>query len=146
MIGFPLFAEQKSNCLRAADKGFGLHMDITDFTADELVRNINEVLGNSAYQESVRQAAEMWREDLTTPRQRAAHAVEHVIKHGGRHLRGPAMDMPLWELLMLDVLAVLLGAVALLAVLVWWALAKLWRACRGRGGKQTVKNSSKKNE
>jgi len=127
MIGFPLYAEQHANCQRAVDKGFGLQMNIHEFTADELVSNINEVLSKGTYGKNIKRTSEIWRNEMTTPRERAGYWIEHVIKYGGHHLRGPAMKMSMFQFLMLDVLSVCL-AVTVLVVFVSVHCAR--SACR----------------
>lgn len=109
MIGFPLFAEQEWNCERARYRGFGLTMDIRLFTADELVDTIQEVVyRNSNYSDSIRRASAIIRDEPMTGLQKGVYWIEHVIKHGGgRHLRPLSIDMPWYQLLMLDVLCLL---------------------------------------
>ena len=55
------------------------------------------------------------------PREKASFWIEHVIKHGGKHLRSVAMDMPTYQFLMFDVIALLF--LMLLASLVIVSLA-----------------------
>src|SRR6218665_1130723 len=107
MIGFPLFTDQHVNCNRAYKKGFGLVMDIIRFTPDELLANIQEVLNNPKYRSTIVKASEVFRDQPMHPRERGAFWVEHVIKHGGKHLRMLSMDLPLYQFLMLDVFFVI---------------------------------------
>lgn len=120
-LGVPLFAEQDGNCQRARSKGFGLQMDITDFTVDALVSNIRELLDNSTYLAAIRKMSAIYRDQPMTGRQKAAFWIEHVIKYGGKHLRSPAADMPRYQLFMLDILASLLLFVLCLAFCCEWA-------------------------
>lgn len=107
MIGMPFFAEQDHNCFRAAVKGLSLSMSVHDFTADELRRNIIEVIENPKYRDAITKASQIWRHEPMTPRQKVAFWVEHVIKYGGGHLRSHAMDMSLLEFWMIDVMCFL---------------------------------------
>jgi len=133
MIGFPLYAEQHVNCQRAVDKGFGLQMSIHDFTAEELVNNINEVLNRDTYGKNVKRASEIWRDELTTPRQRAGYWIENVIKYGGDHLRGPAMHMSMCQFLMVDVLVVCVVVFLLVLLVTLFCIrAVCRRICRGK--------------
>lgn len=108
MIGFPLFAEQAHNCQRAALKRFGVEMNIHQFTSEQLVRNIELVIGDGSYLAEIHKASEIWRSDPMTPRQRAAYWVEHVLQFGSQHLRSYAVDMPFYQFMMLDILAFLI--------------------------------------
>lgn len=117
LIGFPLYAEQHFNCRRMVRRGLGLEMDIREFTTDQLIHNIREVLGNSSgYRETVEGLSERFRHQPQHPLQRVVFWIDHVIQYGGDHLRPLAMDKPLHQFLMLDVLAVLLAPVAFIAV------------------------------
>jgi len=107
MLGFPLFAEQPFNCERARAKGFGRTLNIHDFTSDELVDNIRELLDNGTYGDSIRRRSAALRDEPLVGPRKAAHWIEHVLKHGSAHLRSPATDLPLHRFLMLDVIAVL---------------------------------------
>jgi len=106
MLGFPLFGDQPTNCERARAKGFGLKMNIHDFTSDELFDNIREILDNATYGDNIRRRSAILRDQPLVGPNKSAHWIEHVIKHGSAHLRSPAMDLPLHRFLMLDVIAV----------------------------------------
>ena len=48
--------------------------------------------------------------------EKAGYWITHVLKYGSQHLRSPAVDMPLYKLLMFDVIgAVVLAALGFLA-------------------------------
>jgi len=128
MLGFPLFAEQLSNCQRASKRGYGLCMNIKDFSSEELFDKIQELLNNKEYGERVKKASAIFRWESMTGRETAAFWIEHVIKFGGSHLRSAAMDMPLYQFLMLDILAVLLVGVTLFIVLVIALQKCIWKA------------------
>ena len=104
MIGFPLFAEQPHNAFRMVDHGYGIDMKILTFTADELVNNIHRVLDEKAFKMAIQKASDIVKSRPMTAQDTAAYWVEHVLKHGGEHLRTGAMDMPLYQFLMLDIL------------------------------------------
>ena len=106
MLGFPLFAEQSLNCQRARAKGFGLTMNIHNFTSEELFDNIREMLNNNTYSDTVKRSSAILRDEPLFGPEKAAHWIEHVVKYGSAHLRSPAMDLPLYRFLMLDVVAI----------------------------------------
>ena len=107
MLGFPLFAEQPSNCERAYEKGVGLTMDIHNFTSEELFDNIQEMIYSTTYSGNIKRSSAIFRDEPLIGPNKAAHWIEHVIKYGSSHLRSPAMDLPLYRFLMLDVLAII---------------------------------------
>ena len=53
------------------------------------------------------------------PAEEVADWIEHVIKYGGEHLRPASIDIPLYELYMLDVLAILLPLLLIITFIVF---------------------------
>lgn len=127
IIGFPLFAEHSLNCRSAAKKDFGLVLNIHSFTSEELYAAIVDVIMNSTYRQTMKRASRVFRDQQTSPQERAVYWIQHVIKHGGSHLRSPVIDMPLRQFLMLDILAVLFVSMCCLTFLAKVILAQLCR-------------------
>lgn len=142
MIGFPLFAEQHRNCEGLEKKGFGRKMSIQDFTPEELAENIREVLDNPKYKATIQKASDAFRDQPMHPKERAAFWIEHVIRHGGRHLRSFSMDMPLYQFLMLDVLGLLLLAAFVILFLIRFVLLFVYRKCRSQPKAASLKLKS----
>ncbi|ESO01584.1 hypothetical protein HELRODRAFT_174542 [Helobdella robusta] len=88
MLGFPLFAEQDVNCRRMHVLNFERTMNIFEFSDTELLNQPMTARGKILF----------W--------------IEHVIKHGGDHLRSEAIDLPLYQFLCLDTVADLVVFVA----------------------------------
>ncbi|KAI0213329.1 UDP-glucuronosyltransferase 2A1, partial [Lamellibrachia satsuma] len=104
MLGFPLFGDQPHNAFRMVDRGYGTEMNILAFTSDELVNNIHKVLHEKSFKMATQKASDILKSRPMTAQDTAAYWVEHVLKYGGKHLRTGAMDMPLYQFLMLDIL------------------------------------------
>ena len=117
MLTFPFFAEQHYNALRSTYHGFGLHMNLQTFKAADLVANIDEVIENSTYRENILVASAIFKDQPTSPRDTALYWIEHVIQHGGQHLRSHALDMVWYEYLMLDILAFVFAIITVLVVI-----------------------------
>ena len=115
MIGFPVypFTDQVHNARRLVHKGYGLSMDLHDFTADELVDNVRKILDDRSYKQRVTMASKIFRSQAQSPVETAAFWIEHVCRFGGDHLRSAGDDLPFYSYLMLDVLAVIVSAVYL---------------------------------
>ena len=143
MIGFPLHFDQPYNAKRLDYKGYGSSMDIHDFTADELLDNINAVLGNKSYKERIMKASEIFRSQDQSPVQRAMFWIEHVCRFGGDHLRSAGNDLPLYSYLMLDVLAFMLVVLHIFIYLLYRLLKLIRNKCCGRAA---LINTLKKNE
>ena len=104
IIGFPLFGDQHHNAFRMAEHGYGIEMNILKFTDGELLNNIHKVLGEKRFKMATQKASDILKSQPMTAQDTPAYWVEHVLKHGGEHLRTGAMDMPLYQFLMLDIL------------------------------------------
>ena len=136
MLGFPLFAEQHHNAFRMVDHGYGIDMNILTFTADELVNNIYKVLHEKSFNMATQKASDILKSRPMTAQDTAAYWVEHVLKYGGEHLRTGAMDMPLYQFLMLDILLFVLVVCFLSGYILKTILAVVCRKCLKRQSKQ----------
>jgi len=143
MIGFPVFGDQFHNAKRLDHKGFGLSMNIHDFTADQLLDNIHKILQDKSYKERVMKASEIFRSQAQSPVERATFWIEHVCRFGSDHLRSAGNDLPLYSYMMLDVLAFIVVAFLLLIYVLFTLLKFIMNKCCGP---TTSNNSLKKNE
>ena len=132
MIGFPIMSEQYYNAKRIEYKGYGLSMDLYDFTADQLFENIRKILGDESYKERVMKASEIFRSQAQSPVERATFWIEHVCQFGGDHLRSAGNDLPLYSYLMLDVLAFILIILHILIFLFFRLAIFILKKCRGQ--------------
>ena len=116
MVCMPVFAEQFHNCFRTQLKGFSFTVDMYDFSEDELYNAIWTVTNDRSYSVATRRMA-----NLLKTRPDAAGVVvdwlEHVVEFGGSHLRSSAMDMPLYQFLMIDVIVTLVFIVISMSTL-----------------------------
>ncbi|XP_076070439.1 UDP-glucuronosyltransferase 2B15-like [Mytilus galloprovincialis] len=113
MITFPIALDQNSNAAVIKDKGYGISMDILDFSVNELVDNINKVVHNSTFLFSIKNASEIFHSRPQTPRQRAAYWIDLVTKYGSEHFRPASLDMPWYSYFMVDVYLVYLVGLVL---------------------------------
>ena len=103
MIGMPVLGNQPYNAIRMVRKGFGIQLNVVDFTPDMLHSAIQEMLRNSSYRKNIWKASEIFRNRPMPPGRRAAWWIDHVIKYGGDHLHSEAIYLPLYQFLLLDV-------------------------------------------
>ena len=136
MIGFPLFGDQSHNAHRVEVHGYGIKMDIRTFTADELVNNIHRVLDDESFKMATQKASAILKSRPMTAQDTAAYWVEHVLKFGGDHLRTSAMDMPLYQFLMLDIIIFVLVVSFLACYAIKTIFTVVCRKCLGRQTKQ----------
>ena len=138
MIGFPLNGDQPYNARRMEYRGYGIAMDIHEFTSDELLNNVHRVLSNQSYSENIGLASSIWRSSLQRPAERAVWWIEHVTKYGSKHLKSFGSQLNLVQYFSFDVMAFLLTVVGLVAVCLWKTIRFLARTIQNRG-----KDSSK---
>ncbi|KAF5287790.1 hypothetical protein FQA39_LY15726 [Lamprigera yunnana] len=114
MLGMPVFADQQFNIKKMVKKGFGLYIDYKKLTKEEFKEKILEVIGNSRYKNKVKELADLAQDQQINSLEKAVWWTEYVIRHkGAYHLRSPMLDIPIYQYLLLDVIAVLLIVVAL---------------------------------
>ena len=128
IICLPIFGDQHYNALRIQQKGYGLYVNIAEFTAETLATAVDELLTNPSYQQNITKASNIFKSRPLTPSQRAAWWIDHVIKYGGNHLHPAVADLPYYQFLMLDVLA----GYILVCVLVLVAFYLVYRGIRCR--------------
>lgn len=129
MLGFPVFADQPHNCRRMEYKGYGLSMDLYNYTVESLVANIKEVIENPKYKKNIQQASDIFKSRPEHPSERGARIVDDVIKYGGGFLRSYCQDMPLYQYFMLDILAFVLLSAAIGIAIVVFILRKCFSFC-----------------
>jgi len=131
MIGFPMFAEQDHNCFRMSDKTLGVCMKILSFTADELSANIKLILSDGRFRASAEKRSGILK-SMGNPTQLIADKLEDVLEFGGDHLRSASLDMPLYQLLMLDIIAIVGLVLLIVLVFIIFLIRFLLRKCFGK--------------
>ena len=132
ITGFPLFGDQFYNAGRLDHKGYGLSMNIHDFTADQLVDNIHKILADKSYTERVEKASEIFRSQAQSPVESATFWIEHVCRFGGDHLRSDGNDLPFYSYLMLDIFAFTGTVFVILLYVLYRLLEVIMNKCCGR--------------
>ena len=116
MLTMPLFGDQMYNARASEDKGFGLTLDPYNFTGEQLRDAIGNMLDDHAiYRENIARCSAIVR-SFPAAQDSLVFWVEHIIRFGGAHLRPSFVDLPMWKLFMLDIIAfclVLLASIAL---------------------------------
>ena len=133
MVGFPFSGDQMYNGKRMEHHGFGIALNIQTITPDILLTTINEIMNNPSYKQKIQQASQIMRDTDMFPAEKGALLIEHVMKHGGDHLRPRSQDMPAYELLMLDILAFVIGCSVLIIAIVVFIIKSLFKCCKGNG-------------
>ncbi|XP_070573916.1 UDP-glucuronosyltransferase 2A2-like [Ptychodera flava] len=128
-VGIPLFTDHYDNFARLVKKGMAVELNIGTLTSEELYQAIMNVIKEPGYRESAMHLSRIHRDKLVPPGDTAVYWIEHVIKHGGEHLRAEVHNLNFIQYFLLDVIAFLVLTVTVLVLLLRKMLSVLCRAC-----------------
>ncbi|XP_022836581.1 UDP-glucuronosyltransferase 2B15-like [Spodoptera litura] len=134
IIGIPVFADQFLNVVKAVNKGFAQRVDLSYTMADKLREAIIEVTSNKRYAEKAKELSFIHHDRPVKPGVELVHWVNHVINtRGAPHLRSPALHVPFYQKIYLD-LAVFLVILLLVGRLL---VKKAYRAVLSKSKAKT---------
>ncbi|XP_069671922.1 UDP-glucosyltransferase 2-like [Periplaneta americana] len=108
MVGIPLFADQELNLQNCASKGVAVNVPYDDISRESVSKALKEVLHNPSYWENAKLLSRQFRDRPQSALETAVYWTEYVIRHrGAPHMRSAALDLPLYQYLLLDVIAVI---------------------------------------
>ncbi|XP_011193318.1 UDP-glycosyltransferase UGT5 [Zeugodacus cucurbitae] len=140
LIGMPVFFDQFLNVAQAVQSGFGLHVDIKTFTADNMKRAILEVLNNPKYTEKAKELSRQFHDQPMKPLDTAIYWTEYVLRHkGAPHMRATSKDLNFIQLNSLDTGLVLFGGLAGVLVLTLYIWCKLCAKLYAKLGNSNTK-------
>ncbi|GLV43383.1 UDP-glycosyltransferase family 303 member A1 [Carabus blaptoides fortunei] len=97
----------------------GVQLDYKNITSKSVLSAINEVRDNEVYKKNAQAISRYYRDKPQDALETAIFWVEYVLRHGGaEHLSIAARDMPFYQLLLLDILAIVTLTVLLVIFLV----------------------------
>ncbi|KAG7196863.1 hypothetical protein KM043_014499 [Ampulex compressa] len=147
MIAFPMLSDQTWNVNRLVTLSVAKKLIIHEVDKKTLKRTIHEVVTNKSYKAAVTKLRDLFHDLPHPPMEHAIWWTEHVIRHkGAPHLWNRSREMPWYELLMLDVLAIILLGLVVLSSAIFILLRYTWRriAClRRRYNEQSVELAKK---
>ncbi|XP_063896948.1 UDP-glucosyltransferase 2 [Helicoverpa armigera] len=119
IIGVPVFFDQFTNINKAVINGYALRVNLNYDLPKGLSAAIDVMLNDDRYSKKVKEMSAIYHDSLTKPGDEIVHWVEHVVRtRGARHLRSPAFNVPLYQRLYLDVLAIILAVVYLVKYII----------------------------
>ncbi|VEN52517.1 unnamed protein product [Callosobruchus maculatus] len=121
IVMLPFYGDQEQNAKKAEYKKIGkaiYHMQ-NGLTKDELKSAIIEVIEDPSYRQNMKSLADIMLDEPMSGVEKVVWWSEYVIRHkGARHLRNPVLDIPLYQYLMLDIIAFFILIIAVFSVLV----------------------------
>ncbi|XP_070574672.1 UDP-glucuronosyltransferase 2C1-like [Ptychodera flava] len=113
VVGIPLYGDHYDNFVRLSKKGMAVTLNVVTMTSAELHQAINMIIREPRYKENAMQLSRIHRDKPMPPVDTAVFWIEHVIKHGGQHLRAEAVNLNFVQYFSLDVMAFLLVCLVL---------------------------------
>ncbi|CAH1774746.1 unnamed protein product [Owenia fusiformis] len=137
-LTFPLFGDQFSNAVRMRVKGFGLDLQMKTFTTESLIQNLIELTTNDTFRSKIKRCSAIVKEQ-TPAQEKVARWVRHVLKYGSDHLKSHSIDMPLYQLLLLDVMCIVMLGLGIVSLLLTCCCRMVIFKCCCRG-RQKIKS------
>ncbi|XP_026735870.1 UDP-glucuronosyltransferase 2B2-like [Trichoplusia ni] len=127
IIGIPVFGDQPVNIKRAIVKGIALKVKLSYSLVKDLKAAIQEIINNPRYTETVKTLSAIHHDRPMKPVDEMVYRVEHVEStRGAPHLRSPALLVPLYQRLYLDLAALVALAVVALVIAAKKLLLKMF--------------------
>lgn len=115
---------------KAEANGYAIMLDFQTLTSEQLKNSLQQMLHNSTYRDNIKRFSAIFHDRPMGPRETALYWIDYVIRHkGARHLRAAGLDLKWYQFYLLDVVALVVGAVAValgvLVLLVRWILRRI---------------------
>ncbi|CAK1545463.1 unnamed protein product [Leptosia nina] len=116
IIGIPVMGDQLMNMNIVSQKGFGMTVDLSEDTlTTSLFSAIKEMSVTPRYKIKAKELSVIFHNRQQTPGEELVYWIEYVINTGGApHLRSPALSLPLYKKMYLDLIALILTLLFLL--------------------------------
>ncbi|XP_066998948.2 UDP-glucosyltransferase 2 [Anabrus simplex] len=127
LVGIPIFSDQAYNVKYIETVGIGVKVEIDDLSKETLLEALKKVLHDPRYRNKMQQVSAVYREEVPVSLDRAIWWIEYVLRHkGAPHLRSAALDLHLYQYLLLDVIAAILLALAVVFSIAYYILKLLF--------------------
>ncbi|KAG5887594.1 hypothetical protein JTB14_025753 [Gonioctena quinquepunctata] len=126
----PQFGDQFSNAAALEASGGGLTFKLREATEERVLETLKNVL-SPAMRQSMSDLSERFKDRPLSPMDTAIYWIEYVARHkGAPHMRTAAADMPIYQYLLLDVIAflffVIFSAVYMLYKIIYFIVGKIF--------------------
>ncbi|KAK6185612.1 hypothetical protein SNE40_007808 [Patella caerulea] len=125
IICAPLNGDGYSTAIKVKYHKVGSSVDILNSDANEILKIIKDTLSDASIRKNMKKASAIFHSAPFTPQERAANAIEHVLKFGGDHLKPVSSKMSLIAHTMLDIWFTLF----LLTSIILYIFYRLIRGC-----------------
>ncbi|PNF35871.1 hypothetical protein B7P43_G09429 [Cryptotermes secundus] len=133
MIGIPMYGDQGTNMKMVESAGMAVILQYNDITKKNILKAIRTILDNPSYKENAERTSRAFRDRPMSPMDTAIYWTEYVIRHrGAPHMRTAGADLPLYQYLLLDVIAAVLTTMLIVIYIIYFLIRKLLSVIRGR--------------
>lgn len=164
LIGIPLFGDQVYNIKTYVKRGIAIKLEVDEITQQSFTNAVTEIISNPFYKlvliffftflkengnikiycrKNSMELARHFKDQPTSPMERAVFWVEYVARNGKDALRLPSVDLCWVQNNLLDVYGFVLGVV-LTIIFLLYKLSKLYMCCfcsQNKASKQKVKKN-----
>lgn len=126
MLCLPLYGDQHRNTIKSVRAGYARSLDFSKMTADDLQQNIETLITDPQYKRKAMEISQKFRDNPIHPMEEASYWIEYVMKYkGAPFLKSYGAFMPLYEYLLLDILACLVLSVIVIIVILKIMISKM---------------------
>ena len=120
MLCMPLYGDQHRNTIKAVRAGYARSLVFSEITANELQLNVEALINQPQYKQKALEMSKKFRDNPIHPLDEASYWIEYVMRYNGAtFLKSYGAFMPLYQYLLLDILACVLVA---LFLIIWLPL------------------------
>ncbi|XP_045455021.1 UDP-glucosyltransferase 2-like [Melitaea cinxia] len=116
LVGVPMIGDQWLNVELYVNLNIGERILIEEMTEDELMNAITKVINDKSYRENIVKLSNIMNDQPQKPLERAVWWTEHVLRHGGRHLRASGAGVSWTEYYELELVLLLLAALVVVSI------------------------------
>ncbi|NP_001182390.1 UDP-glucosyltransferase precursor [Bombyx mori] len=128
IIGIPIFYDQFVNIQKAVISGYGIQVKLNYELPKSLEKALGEMLSDKKYREKAKQLSLIFHDRPVSPGAELVHWVEHVVKtRGALHLRSPALHVPFYQKLYLDLLAAIAMTLLMIKLVIEKTLSSFYK-------------------
>ncbi|XP_045483316.1 UDP-glucosyltransferase 2-like [Harmonia axyridis] len=127
VLALPVFADQYVNSIRATLNGYARNIPFRELTEEKFREDLEELLRNPKYKANAERRSLIMKDKPLTSAENLIFHVEHVIRHkGAGHLRVAALDLNIFQYLLLDVITFMVCSVILSIFILKFLLRRLF--------------------
>ncbi|XP_017775520.1 PREDICTED: UDP-glucuronosyltransferase 2B33-like [Nicrophorus vespilloides] len=128
ILGLPFYADQVNNAYKLELNGLGLSLDYKEMTIKKFTLSINELINNITYKEKVKKISNILKDEPMSGLERAVWWTEYVLRNKGeQHLKGPAVDIPIYQYYYLDIITFFSLILFLLISVIYLSVRKCFK-------------------